>query len=100
MLAPSQYPSLAMLKWVSMTPFGNPVVPEVYCIMVTSWTSTESFLSWYSSSETWQARDLTSFMEYMPRYFSGPRWTTLLRWGYFSLWKLSLGWVFSSGMRS
>ena len=69
MFAPSQYPSFAMLKWVSMTPLGNPVVPEVYCIMVTSWTSTEFFLSVYSSSVTLTARDLTSFMEYIPRRF-------------------------------
>ena len=83
-----------------MTPLGKPVVPEVYCIIVTSWTSTESFLAWYSSSPTETARDLTSFMEYIPRCFSGPRKQTFFRYGYLSLWNPFLGCILSSGIRS
>ena len=38
--APIQKPSFAMLRCVSCTPFGNPVVPLVYCMLTTSLTST------------------------------------------------------------
>ena len=38
-----------MLRCVSMTPFGKPVVPEVYCIMTTlllsKWVSASSSAS-------------------------------------------------------
>ena len=37
--APIQKPSLPMLRCVSCTPFGKPVVPEVYCMFTTSFTS-------------------------------------------------------------
>ena len=37
--APIQKPSFAMLRWVSCTPFGKPVVPLVYCMFTTSFTS-------------------------------------------------------------
>ena len=30
-------PLLRMLWWVSITPLGKPVVPEVYCMLITSW---------------------------------------------------------------
>src|SRR5215208_4704192 len=41
-----------MFVWVSCTPFGKPVVPEVYCILITSSASSESCLSSSSSGET------------------------------------------------
>ena len=37
--APIQKPSFAMLRCVSCTPFGKPVVPLVYCMFTTSFTS-------------------------------------------------------------
>ena len=36
MQSPMALPLLTTLRCVSMTPFGNPVVPEVYCMLQTS----------------------------------------------------------------
>ncbi len=35
-LSPMLRPLLTMLRWVSITPLGKPVVPEVYCKLMTS----------------------------------------------------------------
>ena len=40
MPAPSASPLLTMLRLESITPLGNPVVPDVYCMLMTSSTPT------------------------------------------------------------
>ena len=37
MHSPIAKPLFTMLWCVSITPFGKPVVPEVYCMLITSW---------------------------------------------------------------
>src|SRR5215208_93159 len=41
-----------MFAWVSCTPFGKPVVPEVYCMLMTSPASSDACRPRNSSPET------------------------------------------------
>ncbi len=79
--APIQNPSLAMLRCVSCTPFGKPVVPLVYCMFTTSFTSTSACRARYASKGVSSARSLISFSEYMPRFLRPPRNSTRFMWG-------------------
>ena len=45
MPSPIALPLLRMLKCVSMTPLGKPVVPLVYCMFTTSWQSSPAVSS-------------------------------------------------------
>jgi len=99
-LTPTQYPLLVMLKWVSITPLGKPVVPEVYCMLTTSWGDNPSCRRRYSSSSTATLMASTSFQEYIPRCFSGPMNSTLRRCGNRSERSRSRGCVLSSGTSS
>ena len=71
--APIQKPSFAMLRWVSCTPLGKPVVPLVYCMLTTSFTSHSAWRARYASCVVSHASDFTSLSEYMPRCFLGPK---------------------------
>ena len=56
MRSPMHLPSLTTLRWVSMTPLGKPVVPEVYCMLQTSSGLTSAAMRRTFSSGTSSAR--------------------------------------------
>ena len=70
--SPMVNPLLRMLWLVSITPLGNPVVPEVYCMLISSWQSTFFFASSNSASSTSAPSFISSEVLYMPRSFSCP----------------------------
>ena len=61
MRSPMVLPLFMMLRWVSITPFGKPVVPEVYCMLQTSSGLTEAAIMRTLSSGTLSALSRNSF---------------------------------------
>src|SRR5215208_3787623 len=90
---------LTMFVWVSCTPLGNPVVPEVYCMLMTSSASSESCLSSSSSVETSDAlsRNSSKPITGDPSGGDPPIKTTFLRNGSSSLDSPPLSALESSG---
>ena len=100
MQSPIVCPLFRMLWLVSMTPFGKPVVPEVYCMLISSWQPTCAFASLSIASSVSDPSVISSEVLYMPRCFSCPMYTTLRSSGKRSLCRWPRGNVFSSGTRS
>ena len=71
--SPMEKPLLRMLRCVSITPLGKPVVPEVYCMLITSSQAVAARAARSSSSGRWAPSKSSSGTLYMPRCFSGPR---------------------------
>ena len=82
MRSPMHLPSLTTLRCVSMTPLGNPVVPEVYCMLQTSSGTTCAAMRCTSSSGTDSARSKACSMLRQPG-MSKPTVMTLRKNGSF-----------------
>ena len=63
---------------------GNPVVPDVYCILMTSWMSSSFFLASSSSCDTRSAKEKISSHKNIPGCLSSSRKITFFRNGGFS----------------
>ena len=89
-----------MLWWVSITPLGKPVVPEVYCMLITSWQVRLAEARASSSSLVWEPRRRSSCVLYIPRCFCGPMKITLSSRGNRALRSRPRSQDFSSGTNS
>ncbi|EJX04042.1 hypothetical protein EVA_07849 [gut metagenome] len=72
MCSPVIYPLLVILRWVSITPLGKPVVPDVYCIFTTSFGDTLALAISSVLLSTFCPSSNSSAVLYIPLYFSCP----------------------------
>ena len=98
--SPMAKPLLRMLQWVSITPLGKPVVPEVYCMLITSSEARPAAAFARGPSGACAPSRRSSGVVYMPRCFSGPMKITDRSLGNRAEASVPLSQSFSSGMSS
>ena len=75
MSSPTKYPLLRMFEWESVAPLGNPVVPDVYWMLIGSWFVSPARISARTSASVGP--------ETIDSHSSSPKSTTSSRSGQF-----------------